>query len=64
MMRRRFLIVGGSGLILPLAPVRPTRATSAQVAALIADLVGEGALHDGRVKLDLPVMVETAIQSA
>jgi sulfur-oxidizing protein SoxY len=58
MMRRRFLVVAGSGLIVPLAPVRPARATPAQVAALIAELVGEGALHDGRVKLDLPVMVE------
>ena len=28
------------------------------MAALIAELVGEGGLHDGRVKLDLPVMVE------
>jgi sulfur-oxidizing protein SoxY len=58
MMRRRFLIAAGSGLIVPLAPVRPARATPAQVAALIAELVGEGGLHDGRVKLDLPVMVE------
>jgi sulfur-oxidizing protein SoxY len=58
MMRRRFLVVAGSGLIVPLAPVRPARATPAQVAALIAELVGEGGLHDGRVKLDLPVMVE------
>jgi sulfur-oxidizing protein SoxY len=58
MMRRRFLIVAGSGLIVPLGAARPARATPAQVAALIAELVGEGGLHDGRVKLDLPVMVE------
>jgi sulfur-oxidizing protein SoxY len=56
MMRRRLLVLG-SGLIVPLLPA-PARATPAQVAALIADLVGEGELHDGRVKLDLPVMVE------
>jgi sulfur-oxidizing protein SoxY len=54
-MRRRFLLVGGA--LLPLAP-RIARATPAQVAALIADLVGEGELHDGRIKLGLPVMVE------
>lgn len=54
-MRRRFLLAGG--MLLPLAP-GIARATPAQVAALIADLVGEGELHDGRVKLDLPVMVE------
>jgi sulfur-oxidizing protein SoxY len=57
MMRRRFLVLGGSGLIVPLLP-RPGGATPAQVAALIADLVGDGELRDGRVKLDLPVMVE------
>jgi sulfur-oxidizing protein SoxY len=55
MMRRRFLLAGG--VLLPLAP-RIARATPAQVAAQIADLVGDGELHDGRVKLDLPVMVE------
>jgi sulfur-oxidizing protein SoxY len=34
------------------------RATPVEVAALIAQLVGDGELRDGRVKLDLPVMVE------
>jgi sulfur-oxidizing protein SoxY len=57
MMRRRFVLLSSSGLIVPLLPA-PVRATPAQVAALIADLVGEGAIHDGRVKLDIPVMVE------
>jgi sulfur-oxidizing protein SoxY len=56
--RRRCLIIGASGLILPLAPVVSARATPAAVAALIADLVGDATLHDGRVKLDLPVLVE------
>jgi sulfur-oxidizing protein SoxY len=55
MMRRRFLLAGG--MLLPLAP-NIAAATPAQVAALIAELVGEGELRDGRVKLDLPVMVE------
>jgi len=57
MMRRRFLLLSGSGLIVPLLPAA-ARATPAKVAALIADLVGEGEMHDGRVKLDIPVMVE------
>ncbi len=56
--RRRFLVLGGAGLILPLAPIRCARATPAEVATLIAELVGDGNLHDARVKLDLPVMVE------
>jgi sulfur-oxidizing protein SoxY len=58
MLRRRFMILAGAGLIVPLAPIRAVHATPAEVAALIAELVGEGALRDGRVKLDLPVMVE------
>ena len=35
-MRRRFLVLAGSGLIVPLVSIRPTHATPAQVAALIA----------------------------
>ena len=58
MMRRRFLVLAGSGLIVPLAPIHPAHATPAQVAALIAQLVGDADIHDARVKLDLPVMVE------
>ena len=58
MMRRRFLVLTGSGLIVPLAPMHPARATPVQVAALIAELVGDATLRDERVKLDLPVMVE------
>jgi sulfur-oxidizing protein SoxY len=51
------MLLSGSGLIVPLLPA-PASATPAKVAALIADLVGEGDMHDGRVKLDIPVMVE------
>jgi sulfur-oxidizing protein SoxY len=58
MQRRRFLILSGTGLIVPLAPSHKVRATPADVAALITQLVGEAELRDGRVKLDLPVMVE------
>ncbi|HEX3402131.1 MAG TPA: thiosulfate oxidation carrier protein SoxY [Acetobacteraceae bacterium] len=58
MLRRRFLVLAGSGLLVPLAPIRPVNATPAQVAALIAELVGDAQIRDERVKLDLPVMVE------
>jgi sulfur-oxidizing protein SoxY len=58
MQRRRFLILAGTGLVVPLAPVTPVRATPADVAALITQLVGDAELRDGLVKLDLPVMVE------
>jgi hypothetical protein len=58
MLRRRFLVVAGTGLIMPLASITPVLATPVEVAALIAQLVGDGELREGRVKLDLPVMVE------
>jgi hypothetical protein len=54
--RRRFLVLSASGLIGPLAPI--ACATPTEVAVLIAQLVGDAPLQDGRVKLDLPVMVE------
>ncbi len=56
--RRRFLVAVGAGLIVPLAPGGSARATPAEVASLIRELVGDGELREGRVKLDLPVMVE------
>jgi sulfur-oxidizing protein SoxY len=58
MRRRRFLVLGGAGLIVPLTPIGPVAATPPQVAALISELVGDAPLRNGRVKLDLPVMVE------
>ncbi|MGD0104023.1 MAG: thiosulfate oxidation carrier protein SoxY [Rhodopila sp.] len=57
-LRRRFLILSGTGLVVPLVPIHHVHATPADVAALIVELVGEAELRDGRVKLDLPVMVE------
>jgi sulfur-oxidizing protein SoxY len=56
--RRRFMLLAGCGLILPLTPCGPARATPSQVALLIHDLAGGADVREGRVKLDLPVMVE------
>ena len=56
--RRRFLVMASAGVILPLAPGGSARATPAEVAGLIRDLIGDAELREGRVKLDLPVMVE------
>ena len=55
MMRRR-MILGASGLVL--AGLAPAWATETEVAALIRDLVGEGTLAPGHLKLDLPQLVE------
>ena len=52
--RRRFVLSAAAGALLPVA----AGATPVQVAVLIRKLVGDGRLAEGRVKLDLPVMVE------
>ena len=56
--RRRLLVIGAAGLILPLTPMASAHATPIEVATLILELVGDAKLRDGRVKLDLPVLVE------
>lgn len=53
---RRRVLIGVSGVLL--AGLAPARATEEQVAALIGGLVGEAKLAPGRVKLDLPLLVE------
>ncbi len=53
-MRRRLLIAGSAALLVPTVAA----ATPAQVAVLIRQLIGEAKLTEGKVKLDLPVMVE------
>ena len=54
--RRRIMMIGASGLLL--AGLAPARATEDQVAVLIEKLVGAAKLTPGRVKLDLPLLVE------
>ncbi|MEI7712301.1 MAG: thiosulfate oxidation carrier protein SoxY [Rhodospirillales bacterium] len=52
--RRRFLLTAAAGTMLPgIAAASPI-----QVAVLIRRLVGDAQLDRGRVKLDLPVLVE------
>src|SRR5262249_50925008 len=60
--RRRFL-AGAGGLLVgaaaaPLMTVRPARATPATMAAAIREVIGEAAVREGKVKLDLPPIVE------
>src|SRR4051812_22930369 len=54
--RRQFLAAAG-GAALALA-VRPAQATPASMAAAIRQVVGEAAVKPGRIKLDLPPLVE------
>ena len=55
--RRRFLTLAvGAASFSALAPA--ARATPAEVQALFRDLAGEAELQRGRLKLDLPLLVE------
>ena len=53
---RRRVLIGASGLLL--AGTTRARAVPEEVAALIRELVSDGSLQKGRVKLDLPQLVE------
>ena len=60
--RRRFLIetaavAGAVGIALPLA-VKPASATPASMHAAIRKVVGEAPLNKGRVKIDVPPLIE------
>src|SRR5215467_15633649 len=59
--RRRFLGLAGSATIcgaVPIVNVRPAEATPAMLASAIRNVVGEAELHTGKVKLDIPPLVE------
>src|SRR5262249_52474590 len=60
--RRRFLVetaalAGAAGMTLPLA-VEQTSATPASMRAAIKNVVGEASLNNGRVKIDVPALIE------
>ena len=60
--RRRFLIetaalAGAVGIVVPLA-VKPASATPASMRAAIRKVVGEAALNKGKVKIDVPPLIE------
>ena len=60
--RRRFLIeaatlAGAVGIALPLA-VKPASATPASMRAAIRKVVGEASIKRGRLKIDLPPLIE------
>jgi sulfur-oxidizing protein SoxY len=59
--RRRFLGLAGSATVLGAVPVvtlRPAEATPAMLAAAIRNVVGEAVVQAGKVKLDVPPLVE------
>jgi sulfur-oxidizing protein SoxY len=59
--RRRFLGLAGSAAALgtvPIVTLRPAEATPATLATAIRNVVGEAAIRTGKVKLDVPPLVE------
>src|SRR5438128_1870008 len=53
--RRQFLAAAGVGLVLA---VRPAEATPASMKQAIRQIVGEARVKPGKIKLDLPPLVE------
>jgi sulfur-oxidizing protein SoxY len=59
--RRRFLGLAGSAAVLGAVPVvalRPAEATPAMLATAIRNVVGAAVVQTGRIKLDIPPLVE------
>ena len=59
--RRRFLGLAGSTAVLgaiPIVTLRPVEATPAILATAIRNVVGEAPVRTGKVKLDVPPLVE------
>ena len=59
--RRKFLRLTGRGAlvgVVPMASLRPLMATRTMLASAIRNVVGEAAVHVGKVTLDIPPLVE------
>jgi sulfur-oxidizing protein SoxY len=59
--RRQFLASAGSAAVLGTVPIvtpRPAEATPAMMAGAIRDVVGAAVVRNGKVKLDVPPLVE------
>ena len=60
--RRKFLHLAGQATLAGAIPIvvtlRPTEATPAMLASAIRNVVGEAPVHTGKVKLDIPPLVE------
>ncbi|MET4272667.1 MULTISPECIES: SoxY-related AACIE arm protein [unclassified Bradyrhizobium] len=59
--RRQFLNLAGSATVagtIPIVTLRPIEATPAMLSAAIRNVVGEAPVRTGKVKLDIPPLVE------
>jgi sulfur-oxidizing protein SoxY len=59
--RRQFLSIAGSATVagtIPIVTLRPLEATPAMLSTAIRNVVGEAQIRTGKVKLDIPPLVE------
>jgi sulfur-oxidizing protein SoxY len=56
--RRRFLLAAGGSAAASVLMIRTTNATPASMAAAIREVIGEAEVKPGRIKLDLPPLIE------
>ena len=56
--RRKFLELAGAAAAVPIVTLRPLEATPAMLSAAIRNVVGEAAVRTGKVKIDIPPLVE------
>jgi sulfur-oxidizing protein SoxY len=59
--RRQFLALASGAAVIgavPIVTLRPAEATPAMLAAAIRNVVGAAVVHTGKVKLDIPPLVE------
>ena len=56
--RRKFLKLAGGAAVAPIVTLRPSEATPAMLSAAIRNVVGEAPVRSGKVKIDIPPLVE------
>src|SRR5215475_3833903 len=56
--RRRFITLAGGAAVTPIVTLRPLEATPAMLSSAIRNVVGEAPVKAGKVKLDIPPLVE------
>ena len=56
--RRQFLSLAASAGVIPVVTLRPLEATPARLNSAIRNIVGEATIRTGKVKLDIPPLVE------
>ncbi|WP_245317185.1 SoxY-related AACIE arm protein, partial [Bradyrhizobium manausense] len=56
--RRQFLSLAGGVTVIPIVTLRPAEATPAMLSSAIRNIVGEAPIRTGKVKLDIPPLVE------